>query len=84
MIKDVEKFMELDSQYEEMKILIQTYSEIGDMAYDKAIMCLEQNDLISYGVWTDLVEMSNWYIEEINDDIERIKEQLQKLVDGES
>ena len=84
MIKDIQKFMELDSQCEEMRKLIQTHSEVCDIAYGKALMCYEENDLIAYGVWMDLVETSNWYIEEINDHIEKIEEQLQELVDGEA
>ena len=79
MIKDIETFMTLDSEREELKIIADTYAEFGEMAYDKAVMCYEDEDLIAYGVWMDLYETSVWYQDELNDDINKIKEKLRKI-----
>lgn len=81
MIKDIEMFMELDSQYEEMRVVAETYAEVADVAYSKAAMCIEEGNPIAYGVWMDVVEMCNFYLDDVYGDIERIKEKLQDIVE---
>ena len=81
MIKNIEKFMELDSLREEMKASQEAYQEVADSAYSKAAICGEEDNLIVYGVWMDVVEMCNWYLDIIYDDIKKIEEELQELVE---
>lgn len=81
MIKNIEMFMELDNQREEMEVIAKTYAEVGDIAHDKAVMCIEEEDLIAYGVWMDFVELCDWYLDELYTDMEKIKEKLLELVE---
>lgn len=49
MIKNIEEFMELDNLREELLATQETYQEVGDLAYSKAVMCIEEDNLIAYG-----------------------------------
>lgn len=80
MITDTKMFMELNSQYEEMKVMAETYVEISDIAYKKAIECYEQNNLAAYKVWIDLIDICDVYLDDINTMADEISEKLQDIV----
>lgn len=79
MIKNIEMFMELDSQREELAAIVAVHSELSDIAYSKVIECIERDDLIAYGTWMDVVETCQYYIDELNTEIDKIKEKLQEI-----
>ena len=80
MIKDMELFVELGKIREELEIVAKTYEEFGDIAYDKAVKCCDEENFVAYRVWMELVELCHFCLDETNKEIDEITEKRQGLI----